>query len=124
MAGTTAKNSDHMSNPRLVLSLALVFVILLVGFIKSSQWLILPLGIVFSAAYIHGRWHTWERLFQQEKLRSDLYASLATTYVMETILVYFLYWSGRGVANILNYLELARKQLYLNTPEEEDSSSS
>ena len=84
-----------------IFGLALVVIIILVGFAKASQWLILPLGVLFTAAYINGKWYAWKTLFKQRG--NKFYTSLATTYIIETILVFVLYWMGRGVANLLNF---------------------
>jgi hypothetical protein len=89
-----------------ILGVLLVFVVIWAGFSQSDQWLVLPLGGLFTAAYISGKWALWKDLFNRpeggaasQKLK--LFQSLLATYVVETLLVFALYWLGRGVSDLL-----------------------
>lgn len=82
-----------------LIGFALVVATILVGFVGGAQWLVLLLGALFTLAYINGKWGVWKALFQKRDLR--FYQSLGATYVVETIIVFSLYWLGRGTAGLL-----------------------
>jgi len=70
------------------------------GFIQVAQWIVLVIGALFTAAYISGKWTViWQALFENRDRK--FYQSLGATYVIETILVFALYWLGRGVSDLL-----------------------
>lgn len=77
----------------------LVVATILVGFSGVAQWIVLLLGALFTAAYINGKWAVWKALFEEKGRK--LYESLGATYVVETIIVFALYWLGRGTAGLL-----------------------
>ncbi|MEL6161572.1 MAG: hypothetical protein AAFQ40_07550 [Cyanobacteria bacterium J06623_5] len=85
---------------RPLIGLALVVVTILIGFAEARQWVVLLLGVLFTVAYIDGKWTTvWQEHFQRWDRK--FYQSLLATYVVETIIVLSLYWLGRGTAGLL-----------------------
>ena len=77
----------------------MVIVVILVGFVKVAQWSVLLLGALYTVAYINGKWQIWQDLVQQHD--RNFYQSLLATYAIETIIVFALYWLGRGTAGLL-----------------------
>ena len=88
-----------MSILKPILGLALVVLTILVGFSGAAQIWVLVLGALFTAAYINGKWMIWRDLFERRDRK--FYQSLLATYAIETLLVFALYWLGRGVAGLL-----------------------
>lgn len=84
---------------RPVIGLALVVTTILIGFSGITQWIVLLMGALFTAAYVNGKWTVWRALFEEKGRK--LYESLGATYVVETIIVFALYWLGRGTAGLL-----------------------
>ncbi|MEM6451888.1 MAG: hypothetical protein AAF703_16425 [Cyanobacteria bacterium P01_D01_bin.105] len=91
-----------------LLGFLLVVATIATGFIHIAQWIVLVLGALFTAAYIGGKWTIWQDVFakrdspKEERLRQrKAYQSLAATYVVETIIVFSLYWLGRGVSGLI-----------------------
>lgn len=84
---------------RPVIGLALVVATILVGFSGITQWIVLLFGAMFTAAYVNGKWVVWKALFEEKGRK--LYESLGATYVVETLIVFALYWLGRGTAGLL-----------------------
>mgnify|MGYP001798062015 CR=1 FL=1 len=82
-----------------LIGLALVVATILIVFAGGAQWLVLLFGALFTLAYINGKWGVWRSLFQNRDRR--FYQSLGATYVVETIIVFSLYWLGRGTAGLL-----------------------
>ncbi|WP_009629903.1 hypothetical protein [Synechocystis sp. PCC 7509] len=68
------------------------------GFANFPLWSISLLALFFTAAYIHGKWYLWNRLFQQQNRK--LYQSLLITYMTQTVVVSIFYLIGRGVARL------------------------
>lgn len=77
----------------------LVILAIATGFIQVAQWSVLAIGALFTAAYISGKWGLWQDLIANRDRK--FYQSLGATYVVETIIVFALYWLGRGVAGLL-----------------------
>lgn len=69
------------------------------GYFLVVQWVVLLLGALFTVAYIAGKWNIWRAVFRTRDRKS--YQSLAATYVVETIIVFSLYWLGRGVSDLI-----------------------
>ena len=84
---------------RPIIGLTLVVVVIWVGFVKVAQWSVLLLGALYTVAYINGKWPVWRDLVQQRD--RNFYQSLLATYAIETIIVFALYWLGRGTAGLL-----------------------
>ncbi|MEO0771452.1 MAG: hypothetical protein AAFY72_18865 [Cyanobacteria bacterium J06649_4] len=82
-----------------LIGVALVVATVLIGFVNVGQWIVLLLGAGFTAAYINGKWGVWKELFRTRG--SKFYQSLGATYVVETIIVFALYWLGRGVSGLI-----------------------
>lgn len=82
-----------------LIGFALVAIAILTGFVSVGQWIVLLLGAGFTTAYINGKWTVWRSLFQSGG--SKFYQSLGATYVIETIIVFSLYWLGRGVSGLI-----------------------
>ena len=82
-----------------ILGFALVVCTIAAGFFVVTQWIVLAIGALFTAAYVSGKWVIWQAVFQRRDRKS--YQSLAATYVVETIIVFALYWLGRGVSGLL-----------------------
>lgn len=78
---------------------ALVVVTISFGYSGVGQWVVLPLGALFTAAYIDGKWRVWKPLVRSRNAK--FYQALGVTYWVETMLVFALYWLGRGGANVL-----------------------
>ncbi|KJH69631.1 hypothetical protein [Aliterella atlantica] len=70
------------------------------GFANFPLWSILLLSLLFTAAYIQGKWYLWHRLFQQQN--RQLYQSLLVTYLIQAVVVFVFYLLGSGVARLLN----------------------
>lgn len=69
------------------------------GFVQIAQWIVLLLGALFTVAYISGKWVIWKDLVQTRGRK--FYQSLLATYVVETLIVFALYWLGRGVSDLI-----------------------
>lgn len=84
------------------LSLALVVVIVMVGYAGASAWFVFPLTALFAAAYIDGKWYAWEGLFRQGG--SKLYRALLVTYLIDLFVVLALYLLGVVIAYFVAYV--------------------
>lgn len=93
------ERSEKMKILRPIMGFSLVVIVILVGFVKVAQWSVLLFGALYTAAYINGKWQVWRGLVQQRD--RNFYQSLLATYAIETIIVFALYWLGRGTADLL-----------------------
>lgn len=84
---------------RPIAGFALVVIVILVGFAQVAQWSVLLFGALYTAAYMNGKWSVWRGLVEQRD--RNFYQSLLATYAIETIIVFALYWLGRGTAGLL-----------------------
>lgn len=89
----------NMNKLKPLVGLTLVVVTVLLGFSGVDQWIVLFVGILFTAAYIDSKWVVWKPLVQRRD--GKFYRSLMVTYAVETVLAFALYWLGRGVASLL-----------------------
>ncbi|MBO3457676.1 hypothetical protein G7B40_008655 [Aetokthonos hydrillicola Thurmond2011] len=89
-----------MDNVKLFLGIGLLLIGLYIGVADFSPWMIPLLGMVYTAAYIQGKWYLWAELFRRRN--SKFYQSLVITYLIQTGLVFVLYWLGRGVGYLLS----------------------
>ncbi|NJM98901.1 MAG: hypothetical protein HC800_18660 [Phormidesmis sp. RL_2_1] len=97
-----------MKSLKPLIGFALVVAVIMVGFVEVSQWLVFVFGVLFTAAYINGKWPIWADLFGQHDGVATtpidyrkLFQCLLATYAVETIIVFALYWLGRGTAGLL-----------------------
>ncbi|MFK8184020.1 MAG: hypothetical protein AB8B99_11650 [Phormidesmis sp.] len=81
-----------------IIGFLLVVATIATGFIHIAQWIVLILGALFTVAYISGKWVIWQELVESRDRK--FYQSLLATYVVETLIVFALYWLGRGVADL------------------------
>ncbi len=91
---------------RPIAGFALVVIVILVGFAQVAQWSVLLFGALYTAAYMNGKWSVWRGLVEQRDGEAfqgnrNFYQSLLATYAIETIIVFALYWLGRGTAGLL-----------------------
>jgi hypothetical protein len=86
---------------RLSTGLFLVITALAAGAMVRTAWLILPLALIYTIAFILGRWKSW-----QASLNTDLLArvlsNVLSTLAVQTLLVALLFLIGRGAASVLN----------------------
>ena len=82
-----------------IIGFLLVVATIAIGFVHVAQWTVLILGALFTVAYISGKWVIWQDLVKNRDLK--FYQSLLATYVIETLIVFALYWLGRGVSDLL-----------------------
>lgn len=85
---------------RIGTGLALVLSVLAAGAMTRSAWVILPLALIYTAAFILGRWQSW-----RTSLKSDLLlrvvSNVLSTFAVQTVLVALLYLIGRGAASVM-----------------------
>lgn len=82
-----------------LLGLGLVAIALYVGFVGISPWMILLVGVVFTAAYIQNKWFLWRDLLQRRD--RAFYQSLLITYLIQVVVVAILYLVGRGIGRLM-----------------------
>lgn len=92
----------QMSKLKPLAAIALVIITVLFGFFGITQWIVLLLSLLFTAAYVESKWAVWKPLVQRRNAK--FYQSLLATYVVETILVFALYWSGRLLARLFIFV--------------------
>ncbi|MBW4475196.1 MAG: hypothetical protein KME45_33190 [Stenomitos rutilans HA7619-LM2] len=83
-----------------LLGLGLLAIVVYAGFAKLPLWSVPLLALLFTAAYIQGKWYLWSDLFQQRTFK--LYQSLLATYLIQVVVVCIFYLLGSGVARLLN----------------------
>jgi hypothetical protein len=93
-----AYNSNNNSALKGLLGLGLLAIAIYIGFAKLPLWSPLLLGLLFTAAYIQGKWYLWRDLFEQKSTK--LVSSLLSTYVIQVILVGIFYLLGSGIARL------------------------
>ena len=82
-----------------LLGLGLVAIAFYVGFVGISLWMILLVGVVFTAAYIQNKWFLWRDLFQ--RLDRVFYQSLLITYLIQVVVLAVLYLLGRSIGRLM-----------------------
>ena len=82
-----------------LLGLGLVVIAFYVGFVGISLWMILLVGVVFTAAYIQDKWFLWRDLFQRRD--RVFYQSLLITYLIQVVVVAILYLLGRSIRRLM-----------------------
>ena len=82
-----------------LLGLGLVALALYTGFVGISPWMILLLGVIFTAAYIQDKWFLWRDLFQRRD--RVFYQSLLITYLIQFVVVAVLYVLGRSIGRLM-----------------------
>ncbi|MBD2036346.1 hypothetical protein H6F86_03490 [Phormidium sp. FACHB-592] len=82
-----------------LLGIGLIAIALYVGFVGISPWIILLVGIVFTAAYIQDKWFLWHDLFQRRD--RAFYQSLLITYLIQVVVVAILYLLGLGIGRLI-----------------------
>jgi hypothetical protein len=81
-----------------LLGIGLLAISLYTGFAKAPLSSIPLLALLFTAAYIQGKWYLWSPLFQQRQLK--LYQSLLSTYLIQSVVVLIFYLLGSGTARL------------------------
>jgi hypothetical protein len=82
------------------LGIGLLAIAIYTGFAKLPLWSVPLLALLFTAAYIQGKWYLWSSLFQQQNRK--LYQSLLVTYLIQTVVVGIFYLLGSGVARLFD----------------------
>ncbi len=82
---------------RLVTGLCLLLSVLYAGAIARSPWIVLPLALIFTIAYVVGRWPAWSSAVKTQPLAKIL-SHLLITFATQAVLVFVLYLIGRGCA--------------------------
>ncbi len=81
-----------------LLGIGLLAIAIYIGFANFPLWNIPLLALLFTAAYIQGKWYLWSNLFQQQNRK--LYQSLLVTYLIQTVVVFVFYLLGSGAARL------------------------
>ena len=84
---------------KLFLGLGLLAIALYTGFVGIPLWIILVVGVLFTVAYIQGKWYLWRDLFQRRD--QTLYRSLLITYLIQVIVVTVFYLLGSGIGRLV-----------------------
>ncbi len=79
--------------------LLLVCAALLTGWLARSPWIVLPMALIYTEAFVLGRWPAW-RLSWRADSWGSMVAKLASTAAVQAILVGVLYLMGRGVSAV------------------------
>lgn len=82
------------------LGIGLLAIAIYTGFARFPLWSVPLLALLFTAAYIQGKWYLWRDLFQQQNRK--LYQSLLVTYIIQTVVVFVFYLLGSGAARLLS----------------------
>ena len=85
---------------RLSAGLILLLSALIAGALARSIWLILPLTLIFTLAYMLGRWQAWRHAIAAETI-SRVLSQLFATCLIQAVLVAILYLIGRGAGAVL-----------------------
>lgn len=83
-----------------LLSIGLLAIAFYAGFAPLPLWSIGLIGILFTIAYIQGKWYLWNEVFQAGG--GKLYQSLFVTYLIQLVIVAIFYLLGSGVARLFN----------------------
>ncbi len=81
------------------LGIGLLAIAVYAGFAKFPLWRVPLLALLFTAAYIQGKWYLWRDLFEQRSRK--LYQSLLVTYLIQAVVVFIFYLLGSGAARLL-----------------------
>jgi SMI1 / KNR4 family (SUKH-1) len=84
---------------RLASGLILVLSAIAAGAMARSAWLIFPLAVIYTMAFILGRWKSWRLSLKSDSL-SRVLINVFSTAAVQTILVAVLYLIGRGAASV------------------------
>jgi hypothetical protein len=87
---------------RIISGLLLVLSVIAAGAMARSAWLILPLALIYTIAFILGRWKSWRLSLKSDSL-SRVLANILSTAVVQSILVTVLYLIGRGAASVFGH---------------------
>lgn len=82
---------------RLTSGLGLVVAAIAAGVMARSLWIIAPLSVIFSIAYVLGKWPAWRVLIEQSTI-AKIASQIAATALVQTIMVSVLYLLGRAAA--------------------------
>jgi hypothetical protein len=81
-----------------LLGLGLLAIAIYLGFTGQPLWVVPVLAIVFTAAYIQGKWYAWKPLF--DNINAKFLGSLLVTYLIQMVLVLIFYLLGSGAGRV------------------------
>ncbi len=85
-------------NIKVIFGIALLMGAIISGYMKASFFVVSLIALLFTFAYIHGKWHLWREMLPQfPKLLSAFFA----TYTVQLIMVYLFHGIGQGIAAVL-----------------------
>jgi SMI1 / KNR4 family (SUKH-1) len=73
--------------------------VLSAGALARSPWIVLPLALTFTVAYVLGRWPAWSSAVRMKK-PMQLAGQLSITFAVQAVMVSVLYLIGRGCAAV------------------------
>ena len=72
----------------------------LAGVLPRSPWIVLPLALIFTVAFVVGRWQSWGSAMKTQS-KPRILGQLAVTFATQAVMVAVLYLIGRGCAALL-----------------------
>ncbi len=84
---------------RLITGLFLLVSVLSAGVLPRSPWIVLPLALTFTIAYVVGRWSAWSSAVRTQR-PAQLAGQLSITFAVQAVMVSVLYLIGRGCAAV------------------------
>lgn len=96
---------------RLGTGLILLLSVLLAGAWARSAWLILPLTLIYTLAFILGRWQAWRHSIATDTI-SRVLSQLLATGLTQAVLVALLYLIGRGVGAMFGRAHAAPLEMF------------
>jgi hypothetical protein len=87
-----------MTTLKPLLGLGLLGIAIYLGFTSQPLWVVPVLAIVFTAAYIQGKWYVWKPLFQT--MNAKFFSSLLITYLIQVVIVLVFYLLGSGAGRV------------------------
>ncbi len=84
---------------RITSALLLLASVIAAGVMARSVWIILPLGLIFTVAYVLGKWRAWKAMLADSTI-AKIASQLCATLGIQAILVSVFYLLGRGGAAV------------------------
>lgn len=96
---------------RLSAGLILLLSVLLAGAWARSVWLVLPLTLIYTLAFVLGRWQAWRHSIATDTI-SRVLSQLLATGLTQAVLVALMYLVGRGVGAVFGHAQAASLEMF------------
>ncbi len=94
-----ARDMKNLPFLRLLTGFSLLASVVSAGALARSPWIVLPLTLTFTVAYVLGRWPAWSAAVSAQR-PMRLAGQLSITFAVQAVMVSVLYLIGRGGAAV------------------------